>query len=206
MNMFSERVQSRTEKREATRHRVLASAEQLFRERGFGATTVRQVAADAGVSTGTVMSIGDKDALLVAIFDGWIDAIHRGRSTQADAPPVPMDAGAAMGAVMALFEPFLHYFTHDKELSREYAAIIVRGTHETAIFRTLALSLIVEIKDVLERAGLAGSDGARAARTIYFSYLGILMTVSNGAIAEHAAIEQLQEVVRFVIAHKGGHE
>ncbi|MEU5300944.1 TetR family transcriptional regulator [Streptomyces noursei] len=45
--MFSERVQSRAAQREATRQRVLSTAERLFRDQGFGATTVRQIAADA---------------------------------------------------------------------------------------------------------------------------------------------------------------
>jgi hypothetical protein len=107
---------------------------------------------------------------------------------------------------MALFEPFLQYFTLDKGLSREYAAIIVRGQHETAIFRKLALSLKAEINRVLEGAGLTGTDAGRGARAIYFAYLGILMTASNGAIPEDDAIDQLREVVGFVITHKGAQE
>ncbi|WP_420834251.1 TetR family transcriptional regulator [Streptomyces yunnanensis] len=47
--MFSERVQSRAAQREATRQRVLSAAERLFRDQGFGATTVRRIAADAAV-------------------------------------------------------------------------------------------------------------------------------------------------------------
>jgi AcrR family transcriptional regulator len=205
VNVFSEQVQSRAEKREATHWKVLASAERLFRDQGFGATTVRQIAADAGVSVGTVMSVGDKEALLIAIFDGWIEAIHRERRDDAEAP-VPMPAGDAVDVIMALFEPFLQYFTLDKGLSREYAAIIVRGQHETAIFRKLALSLKAEINRVLEGAGLTGTDAGRGARAIYFAYLGILMTASNGAIPEDDAIDQLREVVGFVITHKGAQE
>ncbi|MFD7200857.1 hypothetical protein [Streptomyces sp. NPDC059893] len=30
---------------------------------------------------------------------------------------------------MALFEPFVTYFARNRELSREYAAITVRGSH-----------------------------------------------------------------------------
>ncbi|MFI5688129.1 TetR/AcrR family transcriptional regulator [Streptomyces sp. NPDC051636] len=204
--MFTEPVQSRAAKREATRQKVLAAAERLFRAQGFGATTVRQIAADAGVSTGTVMSVGDKDALLVAIFDRWIDAVHQERKG-ADGPASgPLTAGVAVDAVMALFEPFIRYFARDEELSREYAAIIVRGERESAIFQNLALSLIAEIDGVLTQAGLSGVDAGRGARVSYFSYLGILMTVSNGAISEHDAIDQLHEVIEFVIAHEGGDE
>jgi AcrR family transcriptional regulator len=204
--VFSEHVQSRAEKREATRQRVLAASERLFRDQGFGATTVRQIAAEAGVSAGTVMSVGDKDALLVAIFDGWIDAVHRARTADDGPAPVPMSAGAARDAVMALFEPFVRYFALDEKLSREYAAIIVRGAHESAIFQNLALSLIAEIAEVLARTGLDGAGSGRGARVIYFAYLGILMTVSHGAIQEADAIDQLCEVIGFVITNEGGEE
>jgi AcrR family transcriptional regulator len=204
--MFTEPVQSRPAKRETTRRKVLAAAERLFREQGFGATTVRQIASDAGVSTGTVMSVGDKDALLVAIFDRWIDAVHRERKSADSAASGPLTAGVAAQAVMALFEPFIRYFALDDELSREYAAIIVRGERESTIFKNLALSLIAEIDAVLARAGLSDVDADRGARIIYFSYLGLLMTVSNGAIGEHDAIGRLHEVIGFVIAHEGRDE
>ncbi|MER6982989.1 TetR/AcrR family transcriptional regulator, partial [Streptomyces carpinensis] len=181
-------------------------AERLFRAQGFGATTVRQIAAEAGVSAGTVMSVGDKDALLVAIFDGWIDAVHRARTGDDGTAPAPMSADVAVDAIMALFEPFIRYFAGDEELSREYAAIIVRGAHESAIFRNLALSLITEIAEALARAGLGGVDSGRAARVVHYAYLGILMTVSHGTIQEPDAVDQLREVVGFVVTHEGGEE
>lgn len=187
--MFSERVQSRAAQRETTRQRVLATAERLFRDQGFAATTIRQIAAAAGVSSGTVMAVGDKDALLVAIFDGWIGAAHRSRAGSAPAPTVD--------AIVGLFEPFIRYFALDKGLSREYAAIIVRGAHESAIFEDLARSLLGEITSVLESAG--SGDAERAARVVYFSYLGILMTVSHGTLGEPEAVDRLREVVAFVI-------
>lgn len=179
---------------------MLAAAERLFRDQGFGTTTVRQIAAEAGVSAGTVMSVGDKDALLVAIFDGWIDAVHRERAGDHGTAP----EGAAVDAVMALFEPFVRHFALDAELSREYAAVIVRGAHESAIFQNLALSLIAEIAEVLARTGLNRVDSGRGARVVYFSYLGILMTASHGTARERDAIAQLREVIEFVITHEGG--
>ncbi|WP_219729354.1 TetR/AcrR family transcriptional regulator [Streptomyces noursei] len=194
-------------------------AERLFRDRGFGVTTVRQIAADAAVSTGTVMSVGDKDALLVAIFDSWIDAVHRARTDDQDEPsvaPLPTGtkpsraastaAGTAVDTAMALFEPFIRYFALDEALSREYAAIIVRGAHESAIFQNLALSLTAEITEVLARAGLNDADAGRGARVVYFSYLGILMTVSHGTFRESDALNELREAIGFVLAHEGEKE
>ncbi|MFF8846251.1 TetR/AcrR family transcriptional regulator [Streptomyces sp. NPDC015127] len=202
--MFSERVQSRAAKREATRLKVLASAERLFRERGFGPTTIRQIAADAEVSTGTVMSVGDKDALLVAIFDTWIAAVHHsrvGRHGQSDA--TPLTPAAAAGQVMSLVEPFITYFALDLELSREYAAVIVRGAHESEVFRALAGVLIAELEALLARAPLTAAEARAGARTLYFAYLGILMTAGHGALDQQAAIAQFEETVRFVVRHEG---
>ncbi|MER6989089.1 TetR/AcrR family transcriptional regulator [Saccharopolyspora hirsuta] len=198
--MFSEHVQSRAEKRAETRQKVLAAAERLFREQGFGATTIRKIAAEAGVSTGTVMSVGDKDALLVAIFDIWIEAVHRER---ADGGP-PASAGSGVDGVMALIEPFIRYFMLDEELSREYAAIVVRGVHESEIFRELADSLIAELAGALGRAGLAEADADRGARVVYFAYLGILMNIAHGTVRESEAVDQLREVIGFAIARGGG--
>ncbi|ANZ20969.1 transcriptional regulator, TetR family [Streptomyces noursei ATCC 11455] len=161
------------------------------------------------------MSVGDKDALLVAIFDSWIDAVHRARTDDQDKPPaVPPSAGTkaitaastAADTAMALFEPFIRHFALDEDLSREYAAIIVRGAHESAIFQNLALSLIAEITEVLARAGLDDADAGRGARVVYFSYLGILMTVLHGTFRESDALNELREAIGFVLAHEGEKE
>lgn len=204
LNMFTERVQSRAAKREATRLRVLSSAERLFREQGFGSSTIRQIATDAEVSTGTVMSVGDKDALLVAIFDTWIAAVHHGREAErgrGEATPLP--PAAAAREVLDLVEPFISYFALDLELSREYAAVIVRGTHESEVFQALARALLSELESLLARTPLTATGAGAGARTLYFAYLGILMTVGNGALDQRGAISQFQEVIQFVVDREG---
>ena len=54
----------------ATRSAVLAAARELFLEQGYGATTVEQVAARAGVSKPTVFTaVGNKQTLLKVVRD-----------------------------------------------------------------------------------------------------------------------------------------
>lgn len=198
LNMFTEHVQSRAAARDETRAKVLSSAERLFRQQGFAATTVRQIATDAGVSTGTVMGVGDKDGLLIEVFDEWIAAVHRDRQSGGEAQD-SLTPDRAIDAVIGLLAPFLRYFAEDPALSRQYSSIIVRGTHESAIFRDLAVALVAELRDVLARAGLSGAAAERAARVVYFAYLGIVMTGGNHASGGASVPDQLRDVVRCVI-------
>ncbi|MBO0848609.1 MAG: TetR/AcrR family transcriptional regulator [Pseudonocardia sp.] len=185
---------------------MLASAERLFRTQGFRVTTIRQIAADAEVSTGTVMAVGDKDTLLVAIFDGWIASVHSDRNAEHGDNRTSRTPAATVRDVLDLFEPFIRYFALDPGLSREYAAILVRGNHESAIFQNLAAALLAELEEVLSRSGLTRAGAGRGARVVYFAYLGLLMTAAGGAVDTQAAIDQLRQVVSFVVSCPGGEE
>lgn len=197
--MFTEHVQSRADSAAGTRAKVLHAAEARFRDIGFTATTIRQVAADAGVSVGTVMSVGDKDALLLQVFDGWIEEVHRTRATEG----LPAPSGSLTIDILMLFAPFVERFSADRELASHYAAVIVRGTHETRIFHALGQSLVAEISRLLCREGFDAERADRRANTIYLSYLGLLMRSSNGAISQDEAVDQLAQVIDLVTAHEG---
>ena len=198
MNIFTEHVQSRGEKRDATRRKVLAAAETLFREHGFAATAIRQIASTAQVSVGTVMAVGDKDALLVAVFDEWIAEVHRQRSLSPP-PDEPLAPADAVPVVLDLFVPFVAYFLQDQELSREYAAVIVRGKRGSDIFGGLAVTLVAELEATFRRAGLNADDAGRGARTVYFAYLGLLLTAGNQASVGGSEVDQLREVIELVL-------
>src|SRR3954451_11555272 len=69
----SERTYSsplRAQQADATRRAVLAAARELFTAQGYGATTIDQIAARAGVSKPTVFSaVGNKQTVLSAVRD-----------------------------------------------------------------------------------------------------------------------------------------
>jgi AcrR family transcriptional regulator len=81
----------RAEQAEQTRRRILDAALHLFVERGYAATTVAAVAAEAGVSPETIyLSVGGKRGLLEGVIDkaiagedppvredGWWDELAR---------------------------------------------------------------------------------------------------------------------------------
>lgn len=74
--------QVRDEAARTTRRRVVEAARELFLTRGYAATTVREIAAAAGVSEQTVYGrIGNKAAILKSVYDTVLAG---------DDEPVPM--------------------------------------------------------------------------------------------------------------------
>jgi AcrR family transcriptional regulator len=66
---MSDPVKTKT-KSEETRERILRAALQMFHDRGFESTTMREIAARAGVATGAAYYYFDsKDAIVLAFYD-----------------------------------------------------------------------------------------------------------------------------------------
>src|SRR5215216_3877243 len=77
-----------------TRRTVFAAAHRLFLERGFAATTVAAVAAEAGVSPETIYaSLGGKRGLLEGVIEATIDG---------PAAPVPFERQEAFERIANL--------------------------------------------------------------------------------------------------------
>ncbi|PFG29629.1 TetR/AcrR family transcriptional regulator [Paramicrobacterium agarici] len=195
--MFTEPVQSRVQQREATRRRVIDVADRLFRANGFTATSVRQIAHEAGVSAGTVMAVGDKSTLLAAVFESSIAQMQ-------SAPPprtsASADAATTPDRIAAVLRPFLELFARDQELSREYAGVLVRGGHESVIFTTLGNDLLQAITVELARSGLSAARAAAASRVIYFAYLGVLFAWAGNGSDVPSALRELRNAVSVVTA------
>ncbi|GAB3128487.1 hypothetical protein GCM10027289_07820 [Tsukamurella serpentis] len=196
--MFSERVQSRGAAKADTRARVLAAADRSFREHGFAGTTVRGIAAAAGVSVGTVMSVGDKDALLIGIVDEWIAAVHAGRAQ--GAPPAALTRAEAAVRLQETVRPFVSYFGADGDLSREYAAVLARGRHRSRTFGDLADDLRAEFEAILRAAGVHDPGGA--ARTLYLVYIGMLFATAGAAISRDEAARQFTDSIQRILGEQ----
>ena len=162
---------TRQELRQATRSRVLDVAGRQFQENGFAATTVRDVAASAGVSVGTVMAVGDKNGLLVQVFDALIAAEHERRSgsvpatasAAGDSTGGGPDAGTCADRVGALVQP-----------------ILVSGAHTSTLFTDLAAQLTEEFARAISLHGCTTQAEAPArAQALHAAYVGTLFTWST---------------------------
>ncbi|WGW12144.1 TetR/AcrR family transcriptional regulator [Saxibacter everestensis] len=107
---------TRNEGREARMSAVRQAAWALFAGQGYESTTVRQIAVKAGVSTGTVMSLGDKATLLLGLFEAAI-AEHMSPSRHED--------DSAAEAVWRCYEPYFDFYASHPELSRAYGRVLL---------------------------------------------------------------------------------
>ncbi|QKW08129.1 TetR/AcrR family transcriptional regulator [Streptomyces sp. NA04227] len=197
-------MSTRKAQREATRERVLSAAERLFTARGFGSTTVREIAADASVSVGTVMAVGDKAAILVELFDRRVAALHAARAPMDEPGRAATPPGPLTDELLAVFEPFLALFYSDVDLARQYAATLVTGKYRAAVFTELAAVLRREIGEVLMRAGFPPEAAARGATTLHLAHLGSLfISAGTGARDPSKPVEDLISVVEFLTENQG---
>jgi AcrR family transcriptional regulator len=149
---------ARDHNRAETRQRVIRAAGELFLVDGFSGTTIREIAERAGVSTGSVMAVGDKGTLLVDVFDAFIAAAH-------DAAKAPTGNRVAERA-LDIVRPFVQIFTTHPELSRAYASTLVGGVRTAEVFDGLAARLIDEF--------VAAGSTSDQARAMHAAYLGTL--------------------------------
>ncbi|MDN5878556.1 MAG: TetR/AcrR family transcriptional regulator [Arthrobacter sp.] len=177
----------------------MTAAEALFLKHGFKATTVRQVATQAGVSIGTVMAEGGKEALLVSVFEEWISGVHDHRPLPPE-PPGSGESGARTAdAITTLVGPFIDLFAANMPLARDYGAVLLRGGPGSGIFQALAATLKTEFSHVLEGHGMPPGTATQTATAIYFAYLGVLLSWAGGALDQHTVREELTSVVASLL-------
>jgi AcrR family transcriptional regulator len=108
-----------TEKGELTRNTILESALQLFRDKGFDATTMRDVATQAGVALGAAYYYFDsKDAIVMGFYE---------RAQEYLAPLLDQSLANAKGLddrLRAIIQAKLEYFAADRKLMGALSAHI----------------------------------------------------------------------------------
>ena len=99
--------------------RIRDAARQLFAERGFQATTTRQIAQEAGVGAGTVfVYFHDKEALLFAL---WRDDVVPVLEAALDG----LAEGELVDQLVTVFDALFRYYGEDLRLSRQFLKTVL---------------------------------------------------------------------------------
>lgn len=162
---------------ERTRRRILATALVLFREQGFLKTTMRQIAAETGLSLGAAYHHFDsKHALVAAYYEDRMTA--HARAARAGWSDV-QDPRERLRIVM---HTALDVRAADRLLMRELAPLVVSGS-ELSVFASETSALRGRSQALLDEA-LLGSPFAEEVRDIlvlglWVLQLGLLLYYSH---------------------------
>ena len=175
-------------RRRDTEARVLERAERLFVRRGYAATSVRDIAAEAGVSVGTVVSVGGKAELFVRCME---------RRATADAVAALEGHEDLPGALRALVAATPGLTARGGELTRDYLAALLTASASADNDERL--------RDVVGRLAArwaehlgTTADDPRArlrARAFYTSLVGSVFAVASGQLDRREAAELMEQLI-----------
>lgn len=181
MNMFTENVKPRrrgrpaglTAQGAAARDRLYASALRLIAERGYGATTLRDIAAEAGVSVGLLYRyFPSKQAVILALYDELSAAFAR----QATAMP----AGRWRDRFVFGLQVSLRVLEPNRVALRALIPVLI-GDAQDGIFAASAAFSRLRVQGVFERAVLQATDAPKSplaaalGRLLYIIHLAVLL-------------------------------
>ncbi|MDE3135149.1 MAG: TetR/AcrR family transcriptional regulator [Acidobacteriota bacterium] len=181
MNMFTENVKHRkrgrppgqTPQGAAARDRLYAIAIHMIADRGYEATTLRDIAKEAGVSVGLLYRyFPSKQAVVIALYDELSSEYAR---QAAEIPP-----GKWRDRFVFALNTSLHVLEPHRVALRALTPVLV-GDPEEGIFSAQTAFSSLRIQQVFERA-VAGSSDAPSrplatalGRVLYVVHLAVLL-------------------------------
>ena len=169
---------------------VRSAAGELFRTRGFDATSVRDIAAAAGVSVGTVALAGDKATLFLDVMEENAFALVGGALERLNGKPVGKSLTLA-AEIWGVFEPSLTRVAENPELTRAYLIAYLRadGAHATSAGQVDVICAGLAARCVEHSGGEPGAPEAllvaSAIYAVFFSAT-FALAVGVGSAAEMA--------------------
>ncbi len=168
------------ERSERSRGQILESALKLFSHRGYGATSVRDIAEDAGLSKGNVYHhFSDKETIFRALLDQYFQAMS--------SPDFPFNRALATGTFPENLEELGRAARETVKDYREYVALIYvdvvefDGTHIRKFYSDMARRFDSFMKkhdmedDLAGRLqdGLSPISAVMLATRIFYNYFSI---------------------------------
>ncbi|MDT8438914.1 MAG: TetR/AcrR family transcriptional regulator [Wenzhouxiangellaceae bacterium] len=118
---------------DTTRQRILDTAEQLFADQGFHATTLRQITHEAGVNLAAVnYHHGSKDALILAVFQRRLDELNSERLARLDEALAESDPPQLEQVLEAFIYPALLLTSSSNGDGGRFMRLLMRAWSENA--------------------------------------------------------------------------
>lgn len=172
--------QTQEKRSERSRQQILDAALKLFSHRGYGATSVRDIAEAAGLSKGNVYHhFSDKETIFRALLDRYFQAMST--------PDFPFNRALASGTFPENLEQLGHAARDTVRDYREYVALIYvdvvefDGTHVRKFYAEMANRFDAFFKahgmDETLRSklqeGLSPTSAVMLATRIFYNYFSI---------------------------------
>ena len=183
-------MSTRTQAREATVAKVMAAASRVFGERGYRATTIPLIAEVAGVSVGTVASVGSKDDLFLRSVEELSTAnslamIREAASAVTVTERVWAYVGQMVEASIAMPQQTQDYFV----------AYLRSSDHEQNLARVQQVNQA--LRDLFPQDGLPWdeSPAALAASTIWLSFSALSFSLAASSVPPDTARQLMRSIV-----------
>ena len=175
---------------EATRERVVDAAERLFADHGFDAVSIRQIAAEAGVTLGVVgFHSGSKEDLFTTILKRRVDAVSAARRERLAILKTSGNPIELNGLMAAYIEPYIDFAANGGRQWFAYARLIAHVSTDTRWYPTVrelydpvAHEFIEEISAMYPQAGRK-----EVAAALVMSVAAMLSTVASTVRMESLA-------------------
>jgi len=187
---------TRQQGQEQRQSKVRNAALELFRTRGFDATSVRDIAAAAGVSVGTVALAGDKATLFLDVMEENAFALVGGALERLSGEPVGTLSLTA--EIWGVFEPSLTRIADNPELTRAYLIAYLRADsgHATSVGQVDVICAGLAARCVEHSGGVPGvPEALLAASAIYAAFFSTAFSLSGGLGSAADAAQWMRDLI-----------
>jgi AcrR family transcriptional regulator len=189
---------TRQQGQEQRQSKVRSAAWELFSTRGFDATSVRDIAAAAGVSVGTVAHIGDKATLFLDVMEENAFALVGGALESLSGGPVGTSDTLA-DEIWGVFEPSLTRIVDNPELTRAYLIAYLRADvgHATSAGQIDVICAGIAARCVEHSVGdPRAGEALLAASAIYALFLSAAFSLACGLGSAVEVAQWLRDLIR----------
>lgn len=181
---------TRAQAREATVGRVMTAASKVFREHGYHGATIPLIASAAGVSVGTVASVGSKDDLFLRSVEELSTASSLAMIREASSAPTVTErlwgyVGPMVEASVAMPDQIQDYFV----------AYLRSSDHEQNLARVQQVTEALRAMFPEDGLSWEESPAALAASTIWLSFSALCFSLAASSVPPEAARRLMRSIV-----------